>query len=355
MLSRFTSLALLVLSFIVLVVADPGNGNSNGNGNGKNGRVYSDEVDASDAALYVDRYEGPPTFYATRDVQRIKNVENEKREKTEKEEKERETLKNNNKELGVASVAAITNHGGPVMVGNINVYYVYYGTVTPLYKTLVENFTRGLDNSPWWLINARYTNTAKQNTSSRITLAKTYQFVGTVKTALKDSDIQGVILGAITSKNLPADPNGIYLLLTAANINAQSGFCTQYCGWHTYARSGGVDIKYGFVGNPAKCPSSCASQTTNSPNGDIGADGAVSIIAHELAESATDPLINAWYDAGGAENADKCAWTWGPNGTVLTSLPVAPNGSKYNVILGGRQWLIQRNWRLSSQDCGMAP
>ena len=62
-----------------------------------------------------------------------------------------------------------------------------------------------------------------------------------------------------------------------------------------------------------------------------------SIIAHELEEAHTDPDLNAWYDNRGYENADKCAWTFGTTST-------ASNGSKYNMTLGTRQYLIQQNW-----------
>jgi hypothetical protein len=61
-----------------------------------------------------------------------------------------------------------------------------------------------------------------------------------------------------------------------------------------------------------------------------------SIIAHELEEATTDPDLNAWYDTRGYENADKCAWTFG-----TTS---GPSGAKYNMTLGTRNYLIQRNW-----------
>ena len=41
----------------------------------------------------------------------------------------------------------------------------------------------------------------------------------------------------------------------------------------------------------------------------------VSVIAHELEETNTDPNLNAWYDSNGSEDADKCAWTFGSNQT----------------------------------------
>ena len=50
----------------------------------------------------------------------------------------------------------------------------------------------------------------------------------------------------------------------------------------------------------------------SSPNGDPAIDAAVSIFAHELAETATDPLLNAWWaDSDGDENADKCSFNFG--------------------------------------------
>ena len=69
----------------------------------------------------------------------------------------------------------------------------------------------------------------------------------------------------------------------------------------------------------------------------------VSVLAHELVETLSDPLLNAWYDSQGAENADKCAWTFGG------AQKVAPNGSFYNVTLGARNYSIQRNLAANSK------
>src|SRR6185369_13400422 len=116
---------------------------------------------------------------------------------------------------------------------------------------------------------------------------------------------------------------------------------------HTSATLSGVDVKYAFVGNPDRCPSSCEAQA-RSPNGNPGADGMASIIAHELEEAVTDPDLNAWYDTRGQENADKCAWSFGTTAT-------ASDGSISNVTLGSRNYLIQRNWvNASGGYCSMA-
>lgn len=41
------------------------------------------------------------------------------------------------------------------------------------------------------------------------------------------------------------------------------------------------------------------------PNGPSGADGTVSVLAHELTEAVTDPTLTGWFDSGGMENGDK--------------------------------------------------
>ena len=62
-----------------------------------------------------------------------------------------------------------------------------------------------------------------------------------------------------------------------------------------------------------------------------------SVLAHELLEASSDPLLNAWFDTHGEENADKCAWKFGK------TFP-ANNGSIYNQTIGTRNFLIQMNW-----------
>lgn len=139
----------------------------------------------------------------------------------------------------------------------------------------------------------------------------------------------------VTSGALPKDPNGLYFVFTSKDVT-KSGFLTSYCGWHTHASIGGTDLKYSFVGDPGT-NGACSMQTSISPNNNVGADAMASVITHELEETATDPGLNAWFDSQGKENADKCAWTFG---NQLT----ATNGSKYNLTLGGLQFLIQRSW-----------
>ncbi len=133
-------------------------------------------------------------------------------------------------------------------------------------------------------------------------------------------------------------------LLTSSDVKESSGFCTQYCGFHTHATLGGVDIKYAFVGNVDQCPNGCEAQATgpNSPSTGVGgADGMTNVITHETEEAITDPDLNAWFDSSGQEDADKCNFKFGP---TTDGMPMAPT---FNQTFGGHNWLIQMEWENS--------
>lgn len=234
--------------------------------------------------------------------------------------------------------SGIVYHGGPLLnsTSGTNVYYIWYGNwAGNTATTILEDLARNIAPSPYFNINTTY----YDGTGKKVTNAVNYLGSTTDAyshgTALTDAAIQGVVSDAVSSGRLPKDTNAVYFVLTSQDVNATSGFCTQYCGWHTKGTIAGSILQYSFVGNPDRCPASCNAQTTG-PNGNAGADGMASIIAHELEEAVTDPQLNAWYDRRGMENADKCAWTFGTEYTA--------NGAKANMRLGTRDFLIQRNW-----------
>jgi len=246
------------------------------------------------------------------------------------------------------SNTGIYYHGGPVMLNTTHAYYIWYGNWSGNSATnILTDFMNNMGGSRWFNINSTYYNGSNQHVSNSVALAGSTTDSYSRGTSLTDSNIQAVVSDAINSGRLPKDATGVYFVLTSADVTASSGFCTQYCGWHTHGSISGTDIKYSFVGNPDRCPNSCEWQTT-SPNGNAGADGMASIIAHELSEAVTDPDLNAWYDRRGYENADKCAWTFNPTYTVA-------NGSIANVKLGTRDFLIQRNWvNAGSGGCSLS-
>jgi hypothetical protein len=228
-------------------------------------------------------------------------------------------------------------HGGPLILGTTNAYYIWYGNWSGNTATsILTDFARSIAPSPYFNINTTYYDGSNMHVSNSVSLAGSTTDSYSQGAALSDAGVQAVVASAISSGRLPRDSNGVYFVLTSADVNETSGFCTHYCGWHTHGTIGGSDIKYSFVGNPDRCPSACEAQPTG-PNGNAGADGMASIIAHELEEAVTDPDLNAWYDHRGYENADKCAWTFGATYTT-------GNGAEANMKLGTRDYLIQQQW-----------
>ena len=252
--------------------------------------------------------------------------------------------------FAVTTGNGINYHGGAVMAGNpVNVYFIWYGnwsqasgsnsagTVNLINALFAPS--GGIGGSGYERINSTYgtsTTNVSGNVSTPVTGTSQVTVGYTNGTRLSDNTIRTIVSNQISSGALPKDTNGLYFVLTSSDVTATSGFCTQYCGWHTHATILSSDIKYSFVGNPDRCSSACEAQTT-SPNGNSGADGMASIMAHEAEEAISDPDLNAWYDSSGAENADKCAWKFGPTQTTSS-------GAHYNQTFGTHNWLIQMNW-----------
>ena len=153
-----------------------------------------------------------------------------------------------------------------------------------------------------------------------------------------DADVATYINRALTNRVVSAPTSGraIYVYIGASNTRLSSGFGTAYCGWHTYGTLGAKNIPYiaiqDFTNTYLRA---CAAQTI-SPNNDAQLDAMASVLVHEIDEVITDPDIRTWYDSRGAENADKCAWSFG-----TTSLS---GGAKYNYSANGINYLIQMNW-----------
>jgi phosphate-induced protein 1 len=241
----------------------------------------------------------------------------------------------------------ISYHGGPVMA-TPTVYLIWYGnwnqsngSDTPAGQTIVTDFLHGLSASPYYVTNASYA-----GVTGAFTVGGAVTDSYSQGRSISDRKVGSIVANAIVNKGLPKDANGVYLVLTSSDVSETSGFCSQYCGWHTYGFLNGTNIKYAFIGNANRCLNACSAQTTG-PNGNAGVDAMVSVIAHEVEETNTDPNLNAWFDSNGAEDADKCAWTFGQSLSQTTS------GAYFNMVLpavsvSSRPYLIQRELDVNS-------
>jgi len=249
----------------------------------------------------------------------------------------------------------INYNGGPVLKGNpVPIYVIWYGnwngtgSNTQATVSLIDTFLNSLGNSAIELVNTTYGDTTG-NVSGNLNLGGQIFDTGSQGTRLTNNKLSAIVSRSL-SNGLPTDANGVYLVLTSSNVSEQ-GFCTQFCGFHTRQTLNGVDIKWAFVGNTDRCPANCSIQATgpNSPAAGVGgADGMSNVITHETEEAISDPDLNAWFDANGQENADKCNFTFGTtttctSGSLCTAAADAA-GAKFNQSFGNHDWMVQQNW-----------
>jgi hypothetical protein len=244
---------------------------------------------------------------------------------------------------------ALGYHGGRVITNTPKVYYIWYGdwsndTAT---QSLLETFAQTLGGSSWFGINTTYANSCAQAVNGAVTFAGHIFDAGSQGNNI--SNLPLVVSNALTTGALPTDPDAVYFVLTAANVT-EGAFCSEYCGYHSYMTVNGVRVQYAFVGNArTQCPGGCVAPGMTTPN-EPGADGMISVIAHELSESVSDPEIDGWrnfiHNADGTitvqENADECAWRFGQTYTTAS-------GASANLHLGAKDYLVQEN-RINGPD-----
>nr|BAJ93875.1 predicted protein [Hordeum vulgare subsp. vulgare] len=264
----------------------------------------------------------------------------------------------------------MTYHGGPILVGPVNIYYIFYGEwvqANPASGPILVDLARHLGNSAYhhqslsFFQLASHGQTRKNNSQS---LSPLVNYGGSyyinsnhslyISDKINDEQIHTLVGNSIEARppGWPADPdpNGVYFLLLSVEVKATSGLCTQYCAFHNamhLASYPATLVKYAVVGNPASCPNECAFvRKLPSPNADWAVDALASTLVNQFYNILTDPdpEHDAWVKVRGAnaghENADVCAWTY--NSTKKD--PVT--GARYNVEIGPRKFLLNNRFVL---------
>jgi PKD domain len=167
---------------------------------------------------------------------------------------------------------------------------------------------------------------------------------------VNDSGIETEIERVVRQHDLPTGLADVYVLLTPSGFGscfysgpsecADGGSANDgYCGYHS--ATGNPGAIYAVI--PYNAVSGHCQSTNPRPN-DSTADPAISTISHELAESETDPLGDAWIDNSGNEIADLCITSYGP------ALGGSGSGRYDEVIDGGHYW-IQELWSNYARAC----
>ncbi|KAH7373298.1 hypothetical protein KP509_17G049100 [Ceratopteris richardii] len=273
-------------------------------------------------------------------------------------------------------------HNGPVLTPQIRVYLIWYGNWRVSQQAIIKDFLHSIASpapSPsvrsWWSTVQLYTDQTGSHISDSLVIAGERNDLYSHGKALTRMTTQQVIKSSLKAYNgsLPVDARGgVYMVLTSEDV-VQQDFCSAACGFHyfTYSSIVGYTLPYAWVGNSGKqCPDTCAYpfqvpfymqqfiQPLKAPNGDVGVDGMISVIGHELAEMSSNPLINAWFAGSDPEApteiADLCEGMYGPGagGGYAGVLPLDKRGASYNVNgIRGRRFLVQWLWDPVKKRC----
>ncbi|KAJ3268686.1 hypothetical protein HDV01_002364 [Terramyces sp. JEL0728] len=270
------------------------------------------------------------------------------------------------KEPAQTAQGQINNNGGNVMASGVNIYAIFYGSHSSGTQALVKNFINGLGSSNWWTVVESYSGDNGQ-INGQVTWKGSYQDNYSLGKNLKSGDLDKIIDNAVKVNKWPKDANGIYPVFVyndVAEKSSNGGFCTDYCGYHGVTSSG---LKSNMIGDATRCPGTLPppggstgtagcmqryyrnqTDSTFSINKDQHADSMIDVLAHEIAETASD-YDNAWRDDTGYENGDKCAsYFINVQGIGSTS----PYNGAYNVDFGTNgKFLIQSMWSADKQGC----
>ncbi len=222
-------------------------------------------------------------------------------------------------------------HGGPVMTTGAYVEPIFWGPSWGNSSFVsdkisgMQAFYGGIGHSSYEATTTEYTNAAGTHVGTAVSLGVTHVDLSTApRTGGSTNAILAEACRAAT--NLMTDG---YYPVYVDSPRGSSG----YCAWHSAGTcANGVTIQFAFFytldGDPGCDPEDPSGKHTQ------GTAALGNVSGHELSETLTDQHLNAWYDASGAENADKCAWTFG---TPLLNL-------------GSSQWKIQGNWSNHAYD-----
>jgi hypothetical protein len=243
------------------------------------------------------------------------------------------------------------------MTGTVSIFFHYYGnwtaTATAPYRSLVNYFLNHLDTTTWFNIATNYFDENNYVTGP-IGVSLTYSHDQySMGTTISQTDAENSLRKYLGSP-LPISSNAIYIILASPDVESSDGWCTDWCGLHSnFINSNGVAIKYVYTIDPTfQCAYGCSVLPYPlSPNGIFGADSIVSTLAHEVVESLTDPLLNAWINDDGMENGDMCAWTYGNYWLALGF--TALEGVVVNINVGTKSFLIQQMFSIIQNECSM--
>jgi hypothetical protein len=226
--------------------------------------------------------------------------------------------------------ALMTYHGGKILPTAVT-QNIFWGTSWAGYTgdkiTGLDAWFTGFNGSNYAKTSDEYSGSNGQVT------AVTKPEAHVIDTTRSTGGNQTSTILAEVCKVITPDPsgNGYYPVYTDTPRGHAS-----YCAYHSYGTCNGMPVQFAFFFD-LDGDAGCDPQDTSGLHSQ-GLAALANVSGHELSEARTDPASpGAWYDSSGAENGDKCAWTF--NVPLVT-------------FSNGTQWKIQGEWSNAAYTAG---
>lgn len=237
-------------------------------------------------------------------------------------------------------------HGGPVMGATSNDYAIFWeptgSVVSATYNSLLTRYFNDVGGSTLYAINHQYHDSGSHFPNNSVLAGSWVDTASYPSNPISDAQVQSEVTHAQSVNGWSSSIGNIFFVFTAKGENICLGSScsfTTFCAYHSFFGSNTIYAAMPYTGtNLAACGAPV------SPNGDINADSTINVTSHEQMEAATDPLLNAWFDASGQEIGDKCAWNFGK---ILSS------GG--DIVMNGHPYIVQKEWSNSRRACRLKP
>jgi len=226
----------------------------------------------------------------------------------------------------------MTLHGGDIMT-TADTTAIFWGTSWASYTgdkiTGLDTWYSGFNGSNYAKASDEYKGVSGDQVGAATThhghLLDTASSLGH---APRTSTINAEVCSVLAANGVTPSPSGYYAVYTDLP-RGHAG----YCAWHSWGTCAGVNVQFAFFFD-LDGDNGCDPVDT-SGNHSQGLAALANVSGHELSEARTDPRGAGWFDSGGAENGDKCAWTF--DATKANPNPLV-------TFSDGTQWKIQGEW-----------
>ena len=221
----------------------------------------------------------------------------------------------------------MTSHGGPIMTTAATAA-IFWG---PGWSSPGDKIS-GIDSWYVGFNGSNYAGTSNEytGTNGQVTSSTSYGGHYLDSTTASGGGSTSAILAEVCNVIPNPVSNGYYAVYTDLPRGTAG-----YCAWHSWGSCGSTPVQFAFfwkLDGDAGCdPGSTVSGESQ------GLAALANVSGHELSEARTDPRGSGWFDQQGAENGDKCAWSF---------------NAPYVTFSNGSKWKIQGEWSNAAFTAG---